>query len=70
MNEMIYEMSGKEIKEYLEGRFHELDTETKRLIATMLVMLEHHREFLEEKDLTEDFIGDYYASRENPFEVH
>lgn len=70
MNEMICEMSGKEMKEYLEGRFHELDTDSKRLIATMLVMLEFHREFLEEKGLTDEFIDNYYESRENTFEVH
>lgn len=70
MKEMIYEMSGKEMKEYLEENFYHLDTETKRVIATMLVHLEYHREFLEENNLTDDFIGNYYESRENPFEVH
>ena len=68
--EFVYEMTGKEIKDYLETQFHELDQETKRLIATMLVHLEYHREFLEDKNLLDEFIGDHYQFEENDFEVH
>jgi hypothetical protein len=70
MPEYVMAMSPKEMTEYLMSEFNDLPDDAKRCIATMMVMIMDHSDFLEDQGLLKNLSLNTTVTKGNCIEIN